>query len=55
MAEAVPVPAPVPAPKKKADLVEIFKNAARRAGQGGLAGAATMSINVCSSQIGYPC
>jgi hypothetical protein len=48
MAEAAPAPAPVPAPKKKADLAEIFKNAARRAGQGGLAGAAAMGINVCS-------
>jgi hypothetical protein len=46
MAEAAPVP--VPAPKKKADIVEIFKNAARRAGQGGLAGAAAMGINECS-------
>ena len=41
MAEAVPVP--VPAPKKKADLAEILKNAAKHAGQGGLAGVLILS------------
>ncbi|RYG65395.1 hypothetical protein EON64_12000 [archaeon] len=40
---------PVPVPKKKElSVSEIFKKAARRAGEGGLAGAAAMAINVCS-------
>lgn len=41
--------APAPAPeKKKLDLTAVLKKAAQRAGQGGLAGAAAMAINVCS-------
>lgn len=33
---------------KKVDVSAILKKAARRAGEGGLAGAAAMAINVCS-------
>lgn len=36
------------APKKKVDTMAILSKAAKRAGQGGLAGAAAMGINVCS-------
>lgn len=36
------------APKKKIDTMAILSKAAKRAGQGGLAGAAAMGINVCS-------
>eukprot|EP01031_Cornospumella_fuschlensis_P045590 gene45590-55797_t len=39
---------PVAPPKKELSVSEIFKKAARRAGEGGLAGAAAMAINVCS-------
>ena len=38
----------VKAPKPKLDTWGILQNAAKRAGQGGLAGAAAMTINVCS-------
>lgn len=41
------VSAPTPE-KKKVDLSAVLKKAARRAGEGGLAGAAAMAINVCS-------
>jgi ferric-dicitrate binding protein FerR (iron transport regulator) len=34
--------------KKKLDTRAILNKAARRAGEGGLAGAAAMAINVCS-------
>eukprot|EP00349_Pseudokeronopsis_sp_Brazil_P009453 CAMPEP_0202971594 /NCGR_PEP_ID=MMETSP1396-20130829/28524_1 /ASSEMBLY_ACC=CAM_ASM_000872 /TAXON_ID= /ORGANISM="Pseudokeronopsis sp., Strain Brazil" /LENGTH=294 /DNA_ID=CAMNT_0049701117 /DNA_START=58 /DNA_END=942 /DNA_ORIENTATION=+ len=34
--------------KKQVDVVAILKKAAKRAGEGGLAGAAAMAINVCS-------
>jgi hypothetical protein len=43
MSESVPAPA-----KKEVDVATILKKAARRAGEGGLAGAAAMAINVCS-------
>lgn len=46
MADASATPtAPV---EKKVDVSAILKKAARRAGEGGLAGAAAMAINVCS-------
>jgi len=35
-------------PKPKVDAYAVFMKAAKRAGQGGLAGAAAMAINVCS-------
>lgn len=37
-----------PKPKVKPDPIAILKKAAQRAGEGGLAGAAAMAINVCS-------
>lgn len=37
-----------PTTKKEVDVAAILKKAARRAGEGGLAGAAAMAINVCS-------
>ena len=46
MSDVAPV-TPPPA-KKKLDTWAILQNAAKRAGQGGLAGAAAMAINVCS-------
>lgn len=39
---------PVPGDKPKIDTWAILSNAAKRAGQGGLAGAAAMGINVCT-------
>ena len=39
---------PAPVPTKEVDVAAILKKAARRAGEGGLAGAAAMGINVCS-------
>jgi len=45
MSEAAEAP---PAPKPKLDAYAVFAKAARRAGEGGLAGAAAMAINVCS-------
>lgn len=41
-------PPTTPAPAKQFDTMTILKKAASRAGQGGLAGAAAMAINVCS-------
>ena len=42
-------PALTQTPKKKEiDTIGILKKAAKRAGEGGLAGAAAMAINVCS-------
>lgn len=47
-----PVTPPASAPEKKdrpkLDAYAIFQKAAKRAGQGGIAGAAAMAINVCS-------
>jgi hypothetical protein len=40
--------APAPVEKKKLDVKAVLSKAARRAGEGGLAGAAAMAINVCS-------
>jgi len=47
MSDAVAPPAPAH-PKKEVNVTEILKKAAKRAGQGGIAGAAAMTINVVS-------
>lgn len=49
MSESATTPTPTPTPEaKKVDVSTILKKAARRAGEGGLAGAAAMAVNVCS-------
>jgi hypothetical protein len=45
---ATPAATPEKPPKKQFTPSEILVKAAKRAGQGGLAGAAAMAINVCS-------
>lgn len=48
LATSADVSADAPKPKAKIDTWGILSKAARRAGEGGLSGAAAMAINVCS-------